>query len=462
MKRIIITALLLVCSLSGCGTVTYDEYVIPEQEYSALEPADDHFNYNDYSKIAPLKETTDQIYSSEDGLCVIEKKQHYYDVSLDLESGDHYNAGKVYAETLLEADPDYEKKADQYINESMKASLLHLRKSQWVNTLQADIDEILKSLPKAYSDEIRGFAEKFGPDKDISPDDGVLSEYEALLLQLTPDLFIDCIGNAVSVGGNRTESHKQISAFISESYSRRGDLLSEDHCVLRFLNGEKSVISVSTLGIMNIKTAVNSNGVFVGLLSAFSAKEYDDSISSSCTFLLRQVLESCDTAEKTGRSFLDSADRINDSYSVFISDVNSAYTAEISCKENIRNTFLRDETSTLIDGIFNDCDDCMFAVNRLVADGMPDEISKNNNKININFIRWTKFNDFFSGNEMISLPRFKDILTCESNEFDNVRLRNKKMVNMVIADHGTRTIQAEFVDSSGVYNTPVFFDLGKF
>ena len=463
MKKTAIAAALLFLSLTGCGTATYDDFVFPETDKSTLEPVGDIFNYNDYSSIPPTKEETNETFVSDDGLCIIGKKEHYFDVSLDLTSGDHYNAGRSYAETVLKADPGFEKKADAFLSDLIIASMTDVKKTQRSSVLHSKITSILHTLPEEYRDELEGFGSVFGNTKDIAPNDGVLSEYEALLLQLAPDLLTDSVGYAVSVGGERTQSHKQLSAVVSVSYGRNGDYLSEDHCVLRMKNPDSTITSLTSLGIMNVNTAVNDKGVLVSLMNSYYDQGNDRTDTGvSCTFTLRNAIENCDNAENTAKQIISEADKFNKSYSVFLTDSTHSYSAELCCDEDNRKYILRDKDTKLLDGLGNNFSDCLVAVNQLTAYGMPDMITRKNNTLNSEYFKWIKSEEIFGGNDLIDQSRLKEILTYEKHGTPITRIRNDDMIFMLIADHESRTLQADLVGNEGVQDTPEFIDLGTF
>ena len=92
--------------LSSCGRTTYDGFAFPENTESTLTPVGNSITDKNYQGVAPTKEETKEVYASADGLCRIEQKDSYYDVTLDYENGSYKDVGAAYAEAILLARPD--------------------------------------------------------------------------------------------------------------------------------------------------------------------------------------------------------------------------------------------------------------------------------------------------------------------------------------------------------------------
>ncbi|MGB4091859.1 MAG: hypothetical protein WBK46_07960 [Ruminococcus flavefaciens] len=460
MKKILFAAVSLLCALTSCEAETYDTFVFPQQESSALEPVDNRFTNNDYSNIPPVSEETIEVFTSEDGICTIQKKNDYYDVSLDLRSGDHFGAGKAYAETLLKADHDFEKKAEQIISDTMIASMVLVKKSKRNDVLLELADKMRSSLPPDYGDEVEGFSSVFSKTDGISLDDGVLSSDEAVIFQLYYDIFLDYNGSAVSVGGNRSETGSQISAVTAVSFCRKNDLLLSDHCVLRLIGDDRTVNSVSYLGMLGVKTAVTDKGVLASIINADREVKYDHPCGIPRSFVIREALEKCDTAEKTGEYLVKEVYDPDYLFSVFLSDRDNVFSAELSSEKG--KSVLRDKDTDLFGALPYDCPDCFFNVMSFVSDGETDRITLDKNTLNIRYLTWRKYNDIFSGSDPLNITSVKNILTSETIDSHTNIIRDNKMQFMLIVDHASGTFQADLVREEGVKNMPDFIDLGSF
>ena len=72
---------------------SYDTYEVPKQGKSDIKPVSSFYVEGSYEGIAPKVQETLEIFKSENGLCVIEKKEDYYDVTLDYENGSYEEVG---------------------------------------------------------------------------------------------------------------------------------------------------------------------------------------------------------------------------------------------------------------------------------------------------------------------------------------------------------------------------------
>ena len=78
---ILAAAALTLSAAAGCGRSGYDDFTFPEQGPSTLRPVSDIYIENHYEGTAPTKERTVKTVKSDDGLCVIECKDSYFDVT---------------------------------------------------------------------------------------------------------------------------------------------------------------------------------------------------------------------------------------------------------------------------------------------------------------------------------------------------------------------------------------------
>ena len=112
--KICLASALTAVLLSGCGN-----RFVPPQTYGTIKPADDLYIENHYEGTVPTDEPVLETVSSSNGLCVIQKKNSYYDVTLDLEHGTHRDVGKAYAEAILKAYPNYANIMEPYLYENI-------------------------------------------------------------------------------------------------------------------------------------------------------------------------------------------------------------------------------------------------------------------------------------------------------------------------------------------------------
>ena len=103
-KQIICISMIAGIALSACGCGSSADRVRSEgmKKVGSLN-VEAAAVYTDESE----KEELIESFSSADGLCVIKTYPTYYDVTLDYEKGEPAEVGKAYAETILEAVPNY-------------------------------------------------------------------------------------------------------------------------------------------------------------------------------------------------------------------------------------------------------------------------------------------------------------------------------------------------------------------
>lgn len=462
MKRIILTALLTLSLLAGCKSETYDNFVFPEQEKNTLVPIGKSYTSNDYSGIAPVREETIASFSSDDGSCVIDRKEDYFDVTLDISDGDHYRAGAAYAGAVLKCDPDFEFDADTYLSVIISLYAADIKKSEQNKVLSERLDKMKAGLPYEYREEVEGFASAFSGD-DIKVNDGKLSRTEACIFQLMYDMLNGYKGCAVSVSAERTENRSRLTSSVLYKQSYHHNNMLAVQAVVRFVNQDNTITSVNTLGMLNTVAAVNNSGLSATVIKSAHQTPFNETDSySSCTFSVRQALESYSTAKDAGSSLLRYTDSLYFSWIVFLADDNEAISAEMICGKSAFSSALRTKDTPLLDGLEWNSMDCMCAVSRFAAEGLPDTITTRHNTLKAEYIHWIKLDSIFSGNEKISPERFKELLTIEKTNVPINRIREDDMMFMLITDHGSRSLQANLIGKDGVSDMPEFIDLGPF
>ena len=147
-----------VCSiaLSGCsnGTASYDGVERKVASQSSLVPVDSVFDSQSYEGEDALYEETEVTFSSDDGLCVIEKKPSYYDVTLDYTKGDYYAVGSAYAEAIKRLDVDFVGVLEPYLYENVKMAFPSLNEDY--SPVVDRINVLLTNIPEDYRNEMEG------------------------------------------------------------------------------------------------------------------------------------------------------------------------------------------------------------------------------------------------------------------------------------------------------------------
>lgn len=460
----ILTAMFSALTLGGCGSqATYEGFVAPAQGDSTLKPVHSYYIERNYEGIEPKTEKTVKTYSSDNGLCVIEKKESYYNVTLDYEKGSYKDIGSAYAEAVLKAFPEYPELAESYLFENIKEAF---GKEYKAEALQKRLETLKNSLDNNYQQEMEGFAEVISKGEKGFKDNGKFSYEEAMLLHMVPDALRPTACSAITVDGNNTQSGKRISARFLDWSLGSDNKLCNMHCVTHFKNGGKSFTSVGLLGMFDVITAVNDDGLMLGEFDVGSAHdaEYVCEGRTCYSYGLRYAVENFSTAREAGEYLINNSERYTFSTNALLTDENDAFCAELCVSSVDGKSVLRDSSTPLNDGLEWDNDDYLCIVNSFASKGNADQLTVQSE----NFIRWKKYNSIFCNEKNVSLTRFKELLTHEQVKESNgddttlVNFRTVQMVHLVLVDYDTRTIQAIFTGTEGVTDEPEFISIGTF
>jgi hypothetical protein len=446
-----------VAAAGSCGRTGYEDFVIPEQGDSDLRPVSDIYMYSSYEGKAPTKEKTNRTVRSSDGLCVIECKDSYYDVTLDYEKGSHYDVGSAYAEAIMLAYDDYPEFCEGYLFENIKAAFSELNGDY--SGIKSRSDRFYSALPGDYRAEIDGFAGRMCDDTVGIAEDGTLSRDEAVLMQLIPDVLRGTACSAVSADVSTTATGERITCRVLEWQLGSDNQICSFHALVHVKNGEKSFVSVSNLGFMTILTAVNNDGVMLGELDVGSKNmvKYTCENKTSYTYGLRYALESFTTAREAAEYLVENAPHYAYCINVLATDRKDAFVAELCADGSEGTSLIRDSSTPLNEGLVWEDPNYLCAVNSFAAKGNSDQILH----MKSNMIRWNRYNELFCGEKQLTVDRLKELMTCERIDNDLARIRSEGLVHIVIADYSTERLQAVLTGTDGIVQTPEFIDLGS-
>ena len=459
MKRFGIFAVLTAAVLlTGCSAATYEGFTIPEEERT-LTPVGALTREVSYEDIAPA-EKTQATFRSADGLCVIEQKAHYYDVTLDLEQGDRRAAGSAYAEAVLAAVPDYASVMEPYLYENIRVAFGDVNEGSF-SALSERVTSLKASLDKDYQDELDGFAETLSGSVHGYAEDGTISYEEALTLQMVPDALRGTACSAVSLDGSRTTSGERITARILEWYTGSADQIAASHMVLHLKNGENTIHSISAIGMLSIITGYNPDGVLAGILDVgCEDSEYVYEGKTCYTFALRHALENCSTAREIGEYMNANCNRFTFCHNLLLSDRNEVCCAEDSVRLKMGKPALRFPETPLNDGLTFDAPGVFCIVNGYAVKGNYDCITNTSH----NIVRWRKFEEWFGGEQRFSPGDFKSTLACESEENEDHAVdqvgASDVAFHVAIVDYGTNTVQVSFTKPDAEGGAPDFITVG--
>ena len=457
----LITAALSLCSLAGCGTPSYEGFVYPDKKPSTLA---DNKTGGWYIKrspesVKPAAEKTLDVFTSDDGLCKIEKKKSYYDVTLDYEKGTPKEIGAAYAQAIKKACPTYAEILESYLFENIRT------------TFQTNIDnsalsdralKLRNSLSNDYQQEIEGFAQEITDGEKKIKEDGRLSYDEVVLLNVLPDALRATQCSTMTISGNKSATGHRITSRNLEWTLGSNNQICEGHCVVHFKNGEKSFTAISFPGMFDVLTAVNDSGVMIGTLDVGSLYDstFADEGRTCYSFALRYVMENCNSAKEAAQYLAKHSPEYTFNSNAFITDDKDAYCVEMVVSGKDGTPLVRDSNTELHDGLTWDDPECLCAVNSFAAKGNSDMLTTSNG----NYVRWKKYNDLFCAEkEKITLTRYLQLLTCEKVEDSPVvNIRSNNLVHTVVADYDSHRLIALLTGKEGVKDEVSFIDLGSF
>lgn len=465
-KSLLLILLCFILMLTGCsnGAPSYTDFVIPKGDESSLVPVDSY-------KTSQQKTYTNEgitptyiaEYKSENELCSIFVYKEYYDVTLDYENGTPGEVGTAYAEMILKAFPDYPKIMEPYIYENIRVAF-------GGNTYEASAVEermytLFESLDKRYKEELSGYAGRISGGIHGFNEDGVLSYEEAIIIQMVPDALRPTSCSALSLWGDKTESGKPITLRVLEWSLGSENQLGFVNAVTHFKNGDKSFTSIGMLGLFDIISAINDDGVFAAILDVGSVSQMPFvSEGKKCyTFDIRHALEMYKNAKDVGSYIVENSGDYTFCHNLIITDENSSYCAE-NCVKEVSDagkgfSILRDENTPIMNGISWDSRDSLCVVNSYAAKGNQDGFAGNEN----NIVRWAKYNQLVSGKDKFSVTDVKNLITGEKvNQYDVVNIHSSGTVDLIIVDYETGNIQVAFTRTEGVIDKPDFIDVGTY
>ena len=442
--------------MTACGVPTYDGFVFPEQGGSHLTPAAEYTRSLTLSDTAP-EEPTLKTASSADGICKIEKKEHFYYVTLDLEQGDHHAAGAAYAEAILAVFPGFAETTEPYLYENIKAAFSDLNEKSYTS-LNDRVTALKNSLAEEYRQEIEGFAERISGGRHGFEPDGMISYEEALTFQMVPDALRGTACSAATLDGSRTVSGARLSARILEWIMGSENQIAKIQTVLRLKNGSHSVTLVSALGLLDVITGFNDSGVLAGDLDVggTSGLPFTYEGRTCYTYTLRYALEQFTTAKEVGEYMVSQSDTFTYTHNIFLTDKNGAYCAEDSTAPLYGASNLRKVETPLRPDYQMQAKGAFFCVNCFVSDGMTDPAAYDS----CNLIRWKRFNEWFGGDEKFTAGSFKSRLACETKENYDHQLNtvgaDADAFHVLVIDYATGSVQVSFYRPDDLAGIPEY------
>lgn len=453
----------LMVALCGCGSNTPKVQSEGMKRVGSLN-VEEAAIYTDDSE----KEDVIETYSSADGLCVIERYPTYYDVSLDYGKGEPVEVGKAYAQTILEAVPDFADTFEPYLHENIRGAF-NGRKINY-DALEERIETLINSLPEDYRDEVISFAKTLSQgEADYAEDgyaeDGRLSYIEALTMQIIPDALRPTACSALSLGGEKTVSGKRITIRNLEWNTGSNNQMTKIHAVTHMKKGENSITTVGILGLLDIITAVNDDGVMIAILDVGSKEElpfvYND--KKCYTFEIRYALEHFDNAKEAGEYLVGESGDFTWCNNLLCTDEKDAFCCENATKEvaatGKARSVLRTTESELMEGLAWDSPDALCIVNSFATKGNQDGFTG----AEFNITRFVKYNKWVKEKDKFSIADAKGLVAREVvDQFVVSNVHNSGNVHTVIVDYATGKIHVAFTKGDHADDIPVFWEVGTY
>lgn len=450
--------------LSACGKQEYInvEETTKQEEY-ALQPVENYdtkeiYEYTDEG----IKQKVEETFESKDGLCKILVYPDYYDVTLDYEKGTPSQVAKAYAETILEVNPSYADIIEPYIYENIKGAFSgHISN---YHVLEDRMNVLFDSIPEEYREEIKAFASTISKGEKGFVENGKISYEEAIIVQMVPDALRPTSCSALSLWGNKTTTGEGITLRSLEWNLGSEFQIGNVNAVVHMVKGDRSITTISMLGLLDVISGINNDGVFVGILDV-GASEYPFVYEGKrCyTFDIRYALEEFDNATDVGNYMVDNSGNYTWCHNLIITDADNSYCAE-DCVADVYEggdgySILRDADTPILEGLNWESEDSLCVLNSFMAEGNLDIFTGSLG----NMVRFEKYNRWVKEIDKFSVKDVKDMITQESTaQYDVVNVHSNYTAHLVLVDYSTGNIQVAFTGSSGVVDKPLFLDVGNY
>ena len=450
-------AVTLLFSLCGCSSST--QVISDGMEKVGSLNVETPVQYTDES---PVEESVGE-FASDNGLCIIIKYPSYYDVTLDYEKGTPSEVGAAYAETILKAVPDYETVFEPYLFENIRNAFSG--RDIKYDSLENRIMSLVSNLQDEYREEVESFAKTISGGEEGYLENGKLSYIEAMTMQLIPDALRPTACSALSIGGTRTVSGERLSMRNLEWSLGSSSQMTQIHAVTFMKKGENSITAISVLGLLDMITAVNNDGVMIGILDVGTVNRmpfvYEE--KKSYTFDIRYALEIFDNAADAAKYLSGESGSYTWCHNLLVTDSKDAFCCENATDEVVAegraHSVIRTPDTPLMEGLDWDTPDTLCIVNSYATVGNQDGFSGEPG----NMIRFVKYNNWVSETEKFSVADLKGIMAREVvDQYVVSNVHNSGTVHTVIVDYATGDIHVAFTTGECADDVPEYLFVGNY
>jgi len=457
--------------LTGCSqAATYDGFVKPEQSPSVMKPVSD--TYREDSPVYADEGIPDKCLASAasvDGICEIRKMEHYYDVTIDYENHSPREAGKAYAQAVLQAVPDFHAFVEPYIYENIMMAFPALQNNY--KPVETRVAALAESIRPAQREELYSYAETISGGVHGFAEDGVISYEEALTFNLVPEALRGTACSALTMWGKKTQTGDMLASRFLDWNLGSDYQLCKMHAVIHAKNGKRSYTGISFLGFISIISAINDDGVFGAILDTVgdSAVKYSYENKKCYTYELRYALEEFDTARKVGEYMTANSRDFTYSHHIYLADGKETFCAEdaVGALQDSGKGFsvLRDSSTPLMESLHWEHPDSLCVVNSFASKGNQDGFSGSSN----NIVRFRKYHEWLSEQEQFTVGAYKTAIVREKvlqgqkdGEAAVDNIRNRGTSQIILVDYHTGRIQVSFTAAEGPSDNVVFTDIGHY
>ena len=452
---LVLTALLTGCKTSGS--------VMEGQGELSAKPVDSFYTkeVKEYTDEGIIEEPKD-VLISDDGLCTIKVMPSYYDITLDYENGDRASVGKAYGTLIREKMPEYIETMEPYLFENIRMA--------YGGTVSAEAVEkrekvLLDSMRPEYKEEITAFAEAISNGAHGITEDNVISYEEAVLMQMIPDALRPTCCSALTLWGSKTQSGDMIELRNLEWNLGSANQMGKIHAVTHMKNGDRSLTAMSVLGLLDIISAINDDGVFAAILDVGSVQEspYVYEGKKCYTMELRYALEEYSSARDLGEFMVGESGDFTWCHNITITDGKDAFCAE-DCVRQVSSSgkgksVLRDADTPIFEGLDWESEDSLCIVNSFTSAGNQDGFTG----VSSNIVRFAKYNEWVKAKDKFSPKDVKDMITQETvDQYTVQNVHGGGSAQLIIVDYHTGTVQIAFSNANGVDDKPDFIEVDRF
>ena len=401
-----------------------------------------------------------------DGICSIKVTDAYFDVTLDEEKATPFEAGKAYGEAINMIYPEFASQLEPYLFENIHGAFPNINKDDYT-PVEERMEGLFDSLDNHYKEEIKGLAAGLGTKETGIYPDGILSTEELMLAQMVPDALRDTACSGLSLWGEKTKTGDMLAVRCLEWRLGSDYSMCRIHAVLNIKNGDKSITSFGFLGLFDVISGINDDGVFAAMLDMYTDQVFVYEGRTCYSFAIRYALEEFDSAKEAGDYMVANSSNFTISHNVMITDSKDAFCAEDACPQAVEAgkafSVLRDADTELMDELNWESPDSLCIVNSFVTKGNFDLMSGRSNRFNS--IRFAKYNKWVKESTLLDAKGLKEMMTKEVVETDlygaptvqNVHRDN--LTQMIIIDYHNSSVQIAFTGTEGVVDKPVFYEV---